>query len=581
MKASQRERRSQGSQEQPSPPAHPDFIERGLSKKYSRGESKRLPYIQQAEDCAKLTIPSAFPPSNLGEGERLPSPAQSIGARGLNTLTSKLMDGLFPPGTSPFTLSMDDHTLKNMSENIPDEEGQTLSRGKMEEALNEIERTVQQDFEAKGMRAPIYEGIQQLLVAGNYLLVLPKSGALKGFRLNRFVLLRDAEGNLLEAITKETLSIESLSSQMREFALRASEERENDSGDSYSGDADQDSTPEAKEVDIYTIYQRQGKKIISYQTVFDFEIPGTRGSWPVKKAPVLAMRLYWFHGEDYGRSYAMQYYGDLKTADVLQNAIKQYAAACAKIIFMVNPGGVTKAKALAEAENLSFVSGRDDDINCLQINKHADFSVAQQTLKEVEMRLSQAFIMNQSVQRNAERVTAEEIRAVIRELESALGGVYTLLSHEFQLPLVRRHIDLLEQQNRIPKISDLKSQTGQDNVQIKIISGMDALGRGADFSKYQVWMKEIVAPLGSDGLNLINIPELIKRGGAALGIDMDSLVKTPEDLQAEEQKQQQLMQQQATLEAAKSAAGPAVKAISDHSLNSQQHQQQQEATPES
>ncbi|WP_416142518.1 portal protein [Escherichia coli] len=44
---------------------------------------------------------------------------------------------------------------------------------------------------------------------------------------------------------------------------------------------------------------------------------------------------------------------------------------------------------------------------------------------------------NSAVQRTGERVTAEEIRYVASELEDTLGGVYSILSQELQLPLVR------------------------------------------------------------------------------------------------------------------------------------------------
>lgn len=47
-------------------------------------------------------------------------------------------------------------------------------------------------------------------------------------------------------------------------------------------------------------------------------------------------------------------------------------------------------------------------------------------------------LLNSAVQRNGERVTAEEIRYVAGELEDTLGGVYSLLSQELQLSLIRR-----------------------------------------------------------------------------------------------------------------------------------------------
>ena len=50
--------------------------------------------------------------------------------------------------------------------------------------------------------------------------------------------------------------------------------------------------------------------------------------------------------------------------------------------------------------------------------------------------MSYAFLLNTAIQRDAERVTAQEIRYMAQQLETAMGGIYSLLSQEFQLPLV-------------------------------------------------------------------------------------------------------------------------------------------------
>ena len=60
--------------------------------------------------------------------------------------------------------------------------------------------------------------------------------------------------------------------------------------------------------------------------------------------------------------------------------------------------------------------------------------------------------MNSSIQRPGERVTAEEIRHMAAELEDALGGVYSILSQEFQLPLIRRLMYQMERNGTFPKL---------------------------------------------------------------------------------------------------------------------------------
>src|SRR3546814_7961467 len=80
------------------------------------------------------------------------------------------------------------------------------------------------------------------------------------------------------------------------------------------------------------------------------------------------------------------------------------------------------------------------------------FSVASQVAERLELRLSHAFMLQSGTVRNAERVTAEEIRAMAQELENVLGGVYTVLSAEFQLPLIRRILYVLIRQGEAPEL---------------------------------------------------------------------------------------------------------------------------------
>ena len=112
-------------------------------------------------------------------------------------------------------------------------------------------------------------------------------------------------------------------------------------------------------------------------------------------------------------------------------------------MFLVNPNGTTRPKQLAESPNGAIVQGNAADVTVLQTQKQNDFRVAQETINVIKERLGQAFLLTSGVVRNADRVTAEEIRMLSQELESALGGLYSLLSNELQLPLVNRLLKFL------------------------------------------------------------------------------------------------------------------------------------------
>jgi len=167
--------------------------------RYEQLAVEREMFLNRARDCSEVTIPTLVPPSGHSSATEYRTPYQGIGARGVNNLASKLLLSLLPPNSPFFRLQVDDQTLVELT-------GQDNARAKVEEALNQIERSVMTEIETSGLRSPIFEALKHLIVAGNVLVYLPKSGGIRVFRLDSYVVKRDPYGNVLEIITKEEIS---------------------------------------------------------------------------------------------------------------------------------------------------------------------------------------------------------------------------------------------------------------------------------------------------------------------------------------------------------------------------------------
>jgi hypothetical protein len=510
---------------------------------YANLESLRRSFLDRARECAELTIPSLLTKDGHSEASRLPTPWQGIGARGVNNLASKLLIALLPPNEPFFRLSIDDYALEELTQ----QEGM---RAKVEEGLNRIERSVMNEIEGNAIRVGGFEAIKQLLVTGNVLMYLPTEGGMRVFRMDRFVVRRDPMGNVLDIITKETLSPEALDPKIREM---------------LDGKTDGATDAGAKTLDLYTHIYREGKKWRVYQEIKGMRVPDSEGSYPLDKSPWIPVRFTKIDGEDYGRGYVEEYLGDLKSLEGLTQSIVEGSAAAAKVLFLVNPNGVTDIAELAEAENGAFKEGMATDVSTLQLQKYNDFRVALETATQINERLSFAFLLNSAVQRSGERVTAEEIRYMANELESALGGIYSILSQELQLPLVKRLMYQMERQKRLPVLPE-------GTVQPVIVTGMEALGRGNDLNKLNMFFQAagMIAQLPPE----INKSDALMRTGASLGIDMKGLVKSPEELQAEmEAQQQQAMMAQMMQQ----GTGPAIQAVGRLAEKGMENGQGQEA----
>jgi hypothetical protein len=211
-------------------------------------------------------------------------------------------------------------------------------------------------------------------------------------------------------------------------------------------------------------------------------------------------------------------------------------------VFLVSPSSTTKPKTIAEAGNGAIVQGRPEDVAVIQVGKTADFATAANLAQSIEKRLSEAFLVMNV--RNAERVTAEEVRLTQMELEQQLGGIFSLLTVEFLIPYLNRTLLVLQRSNEIPKIP-------KDLVRPSIVAGVNALGRGQDRESLTAFIGTIAQTLGPEALmQYINPSEAIKRLAAAQGIDVLNLVKTDQQIAEETQQAQQAQQQQAMLDQA-------------------------------
>lgn len=511
----------------------------GVAGRYAQLESSRDAFLQRARDAAELTIPTLMPPEGHSGTTLYATPYQSIGSRGVNNLASKLLLALLPTNSPFFRLTIDDFDLALATNGQAD-------RGAVEEALARIERAGLQEIEASAVRVPVFEALKQLVVTGNALLYMPKDDkGMKVYRLDRYVTKRDAMGNVLEIITKESVSPLMLPEEVRQL-LTDPEDRS------------------TKDYDLYTYVCRKDKKWEVHQEVQGIEIPESRGEYKLDQNPFIPLRFIRVDGEDYGRGYVEEYIGDLKSLEALTKAIVEGSAASAKVLFMVRPNGTTKARNLAESPNGAIVTGDANDVSTLQVQKGGDFRVAMETMNAIQERLNFAFLNNSAVQRNAERVTAEEVRYMAQELETALGGIYSILSQEFQMPLIKLLLNRLEADGKMPKLPE-------DTVKPTIVTGIEALGRGQDLNKLATFL-QYLQPLGPEVISSeMNIDDYISRLAASLGIDTGGLVKSPQQKQAEQQQamaaQQQMMAEQTAAKMAEQATAPTINQVGKATSN--------------
>ena len=281
---------------------------------YNSLTSQRSMFLHSAVECSKLTLPYLITEdtSSRQNYKTLITPWQSVGAKVVVTLAAKLMLALLPPQTTFFKLQVREDKL---GADMPPE-----IKSELDLSFSKIERLIMDYVAASNDRVVIHQALKHLIVSGNALIFMGKDG-LKNFPLQRYVVNRDGNGQVLEIVTKELISRKLLDVELPDDELNPP----NDEGQA-SSDGD--------DVEVYTCVKMDEKsgRWKWHQEVFDKIIPGTMSSAPKNASPWLPLRFNTVDGEDYGRGRVEEFIGDLKSLEGLSQALVEGSAAAAKVV---------------------------------------------------------------------------------------------------------------------------------------------------------------------------------------------------------------------------------------------------------
>lgn len=485
---------------------------KNAATRFSAMQTSRSSVLDKARQASRLTIPGLIPEDGQNEHHTSTQPYQSVGAHGVRTLGSRLLTTLFPTSVPFFRLELDAFAAAEIERD----------KASTDSILSQVSESTASLMEELKVRPVMAEAMRHLIVAGNVVIHFPLDRAPKLYRLDQFVLRRNQNGEWMEIILQEKVYPSALSQEIRdEIGLKL----------------DKDKTEQL--IDIYTVVVREDGKVIEHQEANGKIISSTKGESPADKSGWLAPRWLAVAGSDYGRSLVTEYLGDLLSLEDLNRSIVEFSAIASRVVNLVDPNSVIDIAELASANSGDYLYGSANDVTALALNKSQDFGVMRAVAESIEERVSRAFMIQNF--RQAERVTAEEIRAQSEELESVLGGTFSVLASELQEPVASRYLYVAERRNLIPPIPA--------GIKPKIITGLAALGRAAEVNRLRAFIGDASAMLQNPAVTQhFNVSSLLTRLGVEHGVlGLTDLLKSDEQ-KAEEQ--QQAMMQQAAMSAA-------------------------------
>lgn len=432
-----------------------------LCDQYEELTGTRSAFLTRAEQYSRMSLPYIMPSTKTSAAQNQHG-YQGIGAEAVNSLANKIVMTLFPLGMPFYSLKFDDEIEKKL-------EVEKTDRTSLTAGLNKVVDLSLIEMQKLKLRPDLVTAAKHLIIAGNDLLVFTDKGT-KVLGLNKYVCKRDPQGNLLRLITEEAVAFLTLPQNLKD-AVKAANENGNQKEE------------ELETLKLYTGYhlQENGTFTIT-QAIGDVDAGNKIEGVKPEMLPAIPNVWNLTSGEDYGRGLMEDHAGDFNVLEFLSEARARGAATMMDVKYLVRAGAMTDIDTLNKAPTGEFVLGNEDDISVLQLDKFADGRLIQDVMSEYQERISRAFLMLQSSIRDSERTTAFEIQKVANELDGSLGGIYSLLSVDMQLPIANQLLDRVD--------SDLLD----GNFQPIITAGIDALGRNRELEKIGQYSEMMAIP---------------------------------------------------------------------------------------
>lgn len=483
--------------------------------------------LKKAREYARWSIPSLMAyESKDGKARAVVGDFQSDGAILVNGLASKLA-GLLFPSTHPF-----------MRVNLSDEDKAAIEKAggsNIDGMFAKLEQSASMRVFNNSSFNQLVMVLKNLIVTGNAALYRDsESQRVISFNLDRFAVRRDGIGRVVDAVVKETTYFELLSPETQSRLIEAHSQK-------YDPDK-----PYEQPLTTYTRIIREPGVGINGIDMFHVAVQVEdvamdseySGSYSEFTCPWIFPTWNLISGENYGRGLVEDHAGGFAKLSELSEALALYEVESLQLINLVGNAALNAKDELAKAETGAWVAAEPDSVANYESGTFNKIELVQADLDREFSKLARAF-MYQGNTRDAERVTAYELRQEALEVEQTMGGAYSVLAETLQLPL--SHVLIQEEDPDF--IQAMLESTGGTTIGIN--TGLSALGRATKVQNILRALEEgraaiELSQIADQRIDPYKIMDIIYQGRS---VDPQEIHKS--DAQLREEAEAEIQQQQA------------------------------------
>lgn len=470
--------------------------------------------IMKCMQYAQWTLPQLMVDITLsteGRGAILERDYQEVGPLLVNNLAAKLTALLFPASRPFYEAELSDVMRKRAKERGVDETTLVAEFAKL--VLKSTKRLFK-----NASYAQLVQATRHLIVAGNVLVHRDsKDQRCTTYGLQSFSVRRDGRGILLDCVLREHSYIEALPPDVQRILRIAHPNK-------YRRPDD------APPVELYTRIERKvgktGRVYFEVTQQADDQPVGTPGTYPEHLCPWQVVTWSLIAGEHYGRGLVEDYAGGFAKLSDGSEAATLYGIEIMKVVHLVAPGMGADVDELASSESGQYVQGMQGAVQAHEAGDGLKLQVMRAELQEVFGNLARAFMWKANT-RDAERVTAFELKLDAQEADNVLGGVYSSLAETWQVPMA--HILMHEESpTTLAGILD-------ESIKLDIIAGVPALGRSLDLQNLLTAAQDaqVIVPILAQLSKRVDPEKLFTLVMAHSNVPTDDFTKSEQQLKAE------------------------------------------------
>lgn len=463
--------------------------------------------LTAAEQFAKWSLPTVFTKDLSGmDGKRsaLHRDYQSLGAILINTASTKVVKALFPQG-APFFRFVDSDELAGVV-------GELGIQGEVPSVQAEIELAASSQVYKDEEYAAKLHATKLLMVTGNALEYRDKQRERSHiYSIRDYAVKRNGSGDVMLIVLKERICVGDLPD---EYRVQYDNKADYEDLELYTGVCREVRDGGAV---VYKVYQEVDNKPV-----------GEPSYYPEKQCPYTVLVWNRVNSEHYGRGLVEDYAGEFAKLSELSKALTLYEVEAMRFVNMTNSASGVDIDAFNEAGTGDTVqtnapAGSNPGVWAYEGGVYQKIQVMQAEIASIEQRLARAFMYGGNT-RQAERVTAYEIRQNAQEAQEALGDAYSQLSSVWLTKLA--YLYCLELYPQMQPLLDLQAMT------LNVVVGTAALSKAAQNDRLleATQSLQLIAPVLSQLTKRTNIDALIDTVFDSFGIKSGGFFYTEEQL---------------------------------------------------